>query len=710
MFQASDYTQTVSVRLSEVLADIGVHERNVEKRRRTWMLMECMQYCSHKLTGTRQTFFLLGSKSEGTTTLGLRSDIDFLVCLNNFKILQDLSDWQPGKQNLLMINDETVPPGYCLLQCLRDDVPLPQNFVYYNLFNRERAGRILLSNKIASAIIANGTDFLPEGVRNGPAYTRTGQTGVHDIDMVGALPCKSWPLQAQQWLNQQGVGQWPLDDMKRYCSSTGCFVVGVGSKSSENEDTEWRISTSLAERCLMFNLNITQIRCYVLMKMILKTYIKPLYDNTITSFMCKTVLFKLIANTHSNFWREKNLLVCLSFCLYVLYTSTLNENCPHFIIPGNNLMAGHITQESKPRILEILQNIINSEGTALLGIECDALGERLLLKLNNLSSFKTTSGIVSGDLFKTIARMINSSIEACLIPVSNSSNEEAIQILLNRILKLAIISNQCQGLKKTACRLLAPRLCITLGSVLASLDIQQYKGISTEALVRLSMGLNTDVASSKLKLASMFYCKGDFNRTKIVLSDIEANYDPNIVEPVCSCYTCIGHYLRERFNEICDNHSDEALQYVTASCVIFLKCEINCIPVELKYELFRSTGEDLAVRVFSDIWMNWAVVDSLPYLYFLQYKTYSNLGRQDDKERALSNLIRTIDQEPNLAHRETALNILGQCMEQEVRPTDALNCYSLSLNVRGRSNAAKIHICRLLSTLINARAQNQAFQ
>ncbi|XP_053405224.1 uncharacterized protein LOC123523185 isoform X1 [Mercenaria mercenaria] len=700
MFQAPDNTYTVSERLSEVLADIGVDERIVLRRRRTFMLRESMYNSAVQLLDKNHTKYYLGSQSEGTTTPGLDSDTDILVSINGIMIVQDWSEWQPGVLNLLMIQDDTVSPGYCLLQCLRDNAPLPYNDVPDEHYFRDRTGRILLSNTVISPPAAV-VDFI--GVNNGPAYTDPGQPGTTEVDNVPAFHCNSWPLQARQWLDKQGVGQWPSDDMKRYCSNTGCFVVGVGSKGSENEELEWRISTSFAERCLMFSLNITQIRCYVLMKMILKTYIKPLYEGTITSFMCKTVMFKLIANTHSNFWRENNLLVCLSFCLFALYNSVLNENCPHFIIPGNNLMAGHIAQESKPHILEILQYIINSEGTALLRIECDALGARLQLKLNNLSLFSKRC-FTSGFLLNTTAQIINDSISECLRCISNSSNEVAIQTLLKYIFKLVIISNQCQGLEKRVCRLLAPCFCTTLGSTLASLNIQQYSGISVEALTWITLGLNTDVSSSKLKLASMFYCIGDSNRTELVLRDIEGSYNQNIVEPICNCHYYIKQAYRRGFNAISDNHNEEAVQYATAFCVRFLPCETNCIPTELQYEMFRSTEEDLAFRSRIDYWMDWAVMDSLPYLFFLQYKTYSYLGRQDDKERALSKLIKTIEQEPNLGHRETALNLLGQCMEQEDRPTDALRCYSLSLKLRGRNNVAKIHICRLLSTIVNHRA------
>jgi tetratricopeptide (TPR) repeat protein len=139
------------------------------------------------------------------------------------------------------------------------------------------------------------------------------------------------------------------------------------------------------------------------------------------------------------------------------------------------------------------------------------------------------------------------------------------------------------------------------------------------------------------------------------------------------------------------------IKHNMAFCVKYLPCEVNCIPGELKYEMFRSTEEDRPYRGEFDYWMDCAVVDSLPYLHFLQYKVYSQLHRAADQQQALDNLIRTIDTEPNLGHKETALNLLGQCMEQENRYEEAFRCYILSLNVRARNNVAKWHVCRLLA-------------
>jgi hypothetical protein len=657
------------------------------KRRIEMILIESVTNMSSYTFCNMLQHYIMGSQSEGTTTLGLNSDIDRVSSIKMFHVIQDWSDWQPGVINLLMIQDHSVSPGYCQLQMLRPDapLPLPECGIMPFFFRTDRIGRVCYRNSFISMFILNMSGL----VQHGPAFS------TEDADAVFAITCTTWPLQARQWLHQQSVGQWPTDEIKQYCCSSGCFLVGVGGQhGSENEDLEWRISTCLAERCLMYNLNITQIRCYVLMKMIRKTFIDPLFNDVISSYMCKTVLLHCIENTQSIIWQERNLIVCLSLCIHYLYTNILNENCPHFFIPGNNLMRGKITPEVKPVILDILQRIINSNGVALLGIKCDDLGSRLQLKFNNISicPFRTCEDI-SVNLLHLIA-----------IYLSQESSSFSfwtwgpIQASKQNISDLD--SLQCHGLDKIARNILAPRICSRLGSVLASLNIQQYNTISAEALNWISLGLNTDVASSKLKLASMLYCTGQFQIAEIVLCDIERHYDLNIVEPFCP------HHVyrltrRQAFKEVCVQSIEEALQNATANCVQFWPCEDYCFPKELRQEMFRSTEEDKAFRTIRDSWMDHVEVDSLTFLYFLQYKIYSHLNKQEDTRLALSKLTRTIEQEPNLAHRETALNLLGQCMEQEHRPINALQCYFQSLNVRRRNNAAKIHICRLLSTFVN---------
>ncbi|XP_060560706.1 uncharacterized protein LOC132720567 [Ruditapes philippinarum] len=701
MYQVPNYTQAVSMKLSEVLADIGVDDRIVLKRRRSVLLREAVKNVNDQLWNMNiYTSYYFGSRSEGTTTMGLRSDADHLFCLNAFSVIQDWSEWIPGVLNYLMIQDSSVSPGYCVLQMLRPDVPLPADGESDQYFFRDRTGKILLKHIILPGIfhlkhLFGG--FLDRLQVHGPAGVNQGPPGYCDMDLVLALHCKTWPQQARRWQDQHSDAQWPSAEIKQYCSRTGCFVVPVGYRGSEHEQLEWRISTSLAERCLMFNLNITQIRCYVLMKMIIKSFLDPQFEHVISSYMCKTVLLHCIANSHFNIWRENNLLSCLSLCLYLLYNNIINENCPHFIIPENNLMRGKISPAVKPYILEIVNNIINSKGAAMLGIKYDDIGSRLQFKFFNLCRFQT-SKYISGLLLYDTATNISISV-----PVKNKSPHEAVQILTNCISK--ILNVQCEGMVATACQLKLPWCCTTLGSVLASININQHNTVLSDALKLISLGLNTDVASSKLKLASILYCIQDIQKVDLVLSEIVRRYDLNYVEPFCACYEFERKSLRRGYFAICDIYNEDAQYYATASCVKFLPCEFYCVPTELRYEMVRSTQEERIYRTeIIDDWMDCAVVDSLPYLYFLQYKVNSHLGRNNEKQSALSKLLRTIIIEPDLGHRETALNILGKCMEQEGRVRDALQCYLMSLNLRRRNNAAKIHICALLSVMGNFRA------
>ncbi|XP_053387885.1 uncharacterized protein LOC128551226 [Mercenaria mercenaria] len=387
-------------------------------------------------------------------------------------------------------------------------------------------------------------------------------------------------------------------------------------------------------------------------------------------------------------------------------------NCPHFIIPENNLMAGKISYPAQQQLLAILEPIIKCEVWALMDIPIDDLGKRLQEKMTMLPMYppgfyynptadvsSKAVGILMYDFFFNVYSRLYSKI---IRPVRN---EIVPFLLFNTISILVKIYRAVESdtLQKSVCRLLAPHFCSFLGSVMASTDIDACNSISHMALAWFSAGLNSDVSSSRLKFASALYCAGDMKRTENVLGHVEEKYDLDVVAPVCGCSACYHSLgvvtIKPGFFSKCDTGNEELMKDIVAFCVKFSRCEINCVPQELQYELFRSPQQELLVRDEDDGWMDWAVVDSLPYLYFLQYKTYRHLQRGADQQRALLHLATTIDTYPNLRHRETALNLLGQCLEQENRYDAAFCCYIKSRNIRTRNNAANIHICKLLSTI-----------
>ncbi|XP_045210717.2 uncharacterized protein LOC123562132 [Mercenaria mercenaria] len=702
MFRVPDYQENLSLRLSEVLDDIGISEEMVLKRRRSTLLYETMATVL-SMPIKNKSIHMFGSFSEGTTTAELRSDIDCLQCDFDYNVIQDYAKWKHGFKNLLMIRDNTTSPGYCLLQQIRDDVPLPATHALDKYHVRDASRRVLLKNTVYS-------DNTPaDAEQHGPSWARQGIPGIKDSDHVPAMHCKSWPYEATAWLDRKRIGSWPTADMKRFAANNGCFVVPVGSKVSQSPELEWRISTSQAERCVMFSLNITQIRCYVLMKMILKTFLHHAGEGNISSFMCKTILLYCIENTHSNAWQESNLFTWLSCCLHVLYKCLQQENCPHFIIPENNLMAGQFSPEVKALLLERTSFLIQTDGQALLEVQIDDLGQRLQIKLNmlyqiaeNISSKKENYLCISGRSLHDIASNIPLCSGETLLKIIQNSPVTTVQTLLNVIAHYKRCYIKGSKLEQKACSLLTPLVCSTLGTTIASINIQTNNALPPEALDWLSAGLNSDVASSRLKLSSVFYSVGNMIETEFILRNTEGHYGFGITEAVCGCYEHFTDTILRMFAEAAYHQNEEVVRNVCAFCVKFTPAETHCVPRELQYEMNRSTLADLLHRdEVHDYWMDWAVVDSLPYLYFLQYKTYRHLQRSDDQHQALANLARTVETEVNLGHRETALNLLGQCMEQENQPNKALICYMRSLKIRERNNAARLHICRLLANFVS---------
>ncbi|XP_060563432.1 uncharacterized protein LOC132722865 [Ruditapes philippinarum] len=176
MYQVPNYTKTVSMRLSEVLADIGIDERMTLKRRRTWLLRESLRNINDQLLDENSMLtYFFGSQSEGTTTIGIKSDIDQLVYDKTYTVIQDWSDWIPGVPNLLMIQDNSVSPGYCLLQRLRDDVPLSTDGDSNQFFFKDRTGKLFLKNSVVYF-------FNRDSEIHGPAGLLQGQPGYKDID------------------------------------------------------------------------------------------------------------------------------------------------------------------------------------------------------------------------------------------------------------------------------------------------------------------------------------------------------------------------------------------------------------------------------------------------------------------------------------------------------------------------------------------------
>ena len=113
-----------------------------------------------------------------------------------------------------------------------------------------------------------------------------------------------------------------------------------------------------------------------------------------------------------------------------------------------------------------------------------------------------------------------------------------------------------------------------------------------------------------------------------------------------------------------------------------MRQEAFCAPPLLRYEMVRGVNEDILHRKRAERdWMDWAVVDARPFLYYLQYLTFRSLGHRDRQMQAFINLYNCLlgpTLLSHLYHRETYIHFLGHCWEMEGRPDRALVLYRIS--------------------------------
>ncbi|XP_052239760.1 uncharacterized protein LOC127850624 [Dreissena polymorpha] len=143
IMQIPEHFTELSIRMFDALDYIGAGKETVLERRRTYLRREHIQKISEKLRGQNHECFHFGSQSEGTTTPGLQSDIDFLVSSHIFNIMTVWEDWEAGMGNLLMLHDNTTPPQQYLLQVIQNYTPEPVTSLTDDSGHLQAAVRVL---------------------------------------------------------------------------------------------------------------------------------------------------------------------------------------------------------------------------------------------------------------------------------------------------------------------------------------------------------------------------------------------------------------------------------------------------------------------------------------------------------------------------------------------------------------------------------------
>ncbi|XP_052815342.1 uncharacterized protein LOC128242290 [Mya arenaria] len=710
-----DVQGMMSMRLSRVLADIGVNRYMMDRRRWTWLMRESMETINNRIYFRNSTYYHFGSQTEGTTTNGMKSDIDTLACMNNFPVILDWSDWKQGRQQLLVVRTDETPPQQCWLQRLRSDLPLPSALVVLPSDVIDSEGRVLMTNTLIEFQERFGSPR-NDLVQHGPS-----RSWDEKLDLVIAYHCSRLPGECQFLFHRPRPGHWPRPCTLAKARRTGVFLVPQGYSDSPSRPSrchstalnvtqdnhyypqsrwEWRFSTSMMERLLVFDMNILQRKTYVFIKILRKTFLKPIVGDRLSTFHIKTAMLFTIETYPPTIWREDNLITCVIYCLATLRRWLRINYCPHYTISGVNLFPGKLFRFE----LQILANKILKMSSENFGcifqIQIDNLSRRMSSIGGHLQRCKNRK-LVHEETNLSLSEIFMCSLHDILVSETGEIDSSCLQI----VNKLRVLHDT--PIEQEVVSLIKPFLYGTLASLVASKCIYLGQPITEDTLTLYSMSLDSDLLSSRLKFASMLYCSGHYEAAANCLTYCEGLLGP-AVWPYCGCMGRNHSRPGNAFFDIYLNSSTkDMLQIYSAVCVRFAHLEMCCIPEHLVYELFRTMSDDDRQErrpVYFYKWMDYAVIDCVPFIHYLQYLSYRQLNQHALKHAALQNLRKyVLEDSKGHGHCDTAFNVLGNCEELENRIDLAWNCYTTSLQKYPRNNAAKWHVARMLCNVVNNR-------
>ncbi|KAL3891219.1 hypothetical protein ACJMK2_003482 [Sinanodonta woodiana] len=689
--QGTEDTRALSKRVSSILDVVGYSQEDRNRRLRCVTGWEFFCNIGNLFKpGRILKKYMFGSRGEGSTGPGLVSDQDILGESDKIRVVTDISDCQPDKLNCLMVYDEGTHPGYVKLQMvdiLPDGTPDPKSF-----------GRTVISNKFFPSIFPD--EF------SGPAVSTKHKIEELSRDYVTVLRCERWPNEAQEWFQRHRRHGWPkshdVEKARRDC----CFATGVGHPQSDAKNFEWRLSFSFTERAITRSFDDTAMKVYILLKMIKVTYIKPFFRGDVfPSYYCKACMLWMKEKTPPELWRTENLLYCLHLCIRQLYEWVNNGCCPDYFIVTNNIYDRKIYGPAKTKLSKILGKLLSKDCRKMLfKLKCCNLGQLLQQDFSNVDIIRNSKLI---DRNVTLEILVD---YQTYIEEAAKCRIEMLRYIPQNITNLTSCIRQIKHYMQDA----PPTLRIDAHHVLLSLlsragfcivseckeniqslsqeDVDYRKTLATKCL---SLGINTDATSVRLKLCALGTMFGNYNFTETRLQEI----GDHRMRYIYSCKTNNSYTLKcnmafnlNKFKTEKDSTND-LLQNQTSFSVIYLPSEISITPTALKIEMYRSVCAPPALRdEEKHFWYDWAVVDSLMCLHFFQYLNFLMLKIESHKMASVEKMVQVIRTEPYIPNRETELNLLGYCLMRESQVKNAFICFKKSMTTCPHHNAAKFHL------------------
>ncbi|KAL3847823.1 hypothetical protein ACJMK2_018715 [Sinanodonta woodiana] len=580
---------SVSERLSYILDNVGFSRE--DRNRKITVANDIEVLCNITICLKRKKRkYVFGSRGEGSTGPGLQSDIDYVYQCNRTKVVTDLSQCQPEMNNLLMVKDNHTHPGYVKLQWIRispDYTPVP-------VYMEANIDDFTAIDSLYRTAVTNTLHHHLSTV-SGPAWHHHGDIKEYSIDSVFAFRCSQWPQEGFEWFLRRRQNGWPKSIQIEKARKLGCFVTPAGHPHSFECLVEWRLSFSITERELTRSFEDTTMKVYILLKMIKKTYIEPYVGDAFSSYHCKVCMFWMRERTPHELWSNENLLQCLVLCIKHLYEWTTTGFCPDYFIVTNNIYDRKIIGAVRKELEQIFRNLLSSNGMFLFGIQCCNLGHLMSEQMSRFDYW-----IVPSICEETVNYMLTlEAARECRFSILQyiPQHYTALVDYLDRIMYASkhlphIMQYTLKHSMMIVCSQLGFCIAIMCKENAHHMSQEQVDYLVTLASSCLSLGINSDAASVRLKLCGLGMELGNHNVIETYLhhiSDHHMNYIFSRTIHACNILECnaeskIERLLRNKYN------IEELLQTQTSFSVVYLPTEMSITPKPLRMEIFRSVG------------------------------------------------------------------------------------------------------------------------
>ncbi|WAR19890.1 hypothetical protein MAR_001728 [Mya arenaria] len=187
-----------------VLDKAGASEY-VRKLRQDGRLVEDVLETNLLLFEEREVgIYTFGSACEGTTTPGMNSDVDTMMCFLSMPVFEKEEDFDEYCMEELQEDPNEVEFSYALM--LIDDYT-PVGFTKLQFVKAEDDDCIITLSKDANGkdVVVNSgmIDAMDHDERNGPAATTLKRPGFSDLDHIPSFRCRKWPTVAEEFFTRE---------------------------------------------------------------------------------------------------------------------------------------------------------------------------------------------------------------------------------------------------------------------------------------------------------------------------------------------------------------------------------------------------------------------------------------------------------------------------------------------------------------------------